>query len=70
VTIKDYKFKIFKVYYSYKIHLSYKMNEGIKIFQGSFELFPSLEKILHIGRQVIEGLNSRVIGSPLVNCQF
>jgi len=26
MTINDYKFTIFKVYYNYKIHLSYKMN--------------------------------------------
>ena len=31
-----------------------------KFLKGLFELFPSLEKILHIGGQVIEGLNSRV----------
>jgi len=37
-------------------------------FQVSFELFLSLEKVLHIGGQVTEGLNSRVIGSPLENC--
>jgi hypothetical protein len=64
MTIKDYKFKIFKVYYIYKIHLSYKMNGSVRIFQGSFELFPRLEKILHIGGQVIEGLNSRVVRPP------
>ena len=29
-------------------------------FQSSFDLFLSLEKVLHIGGQVIEGLNSRV----------
>ena len=34
MTIKEYKFKIFKVYYSYKIHLSYKMNGNIKILSG------------------------------------
>jgi hypothetical protein len=30
-------------------------------FQGSFELFHSLKKILHIGGQVIEGFNSSLI---------
>ena len=34
MTIKDYKFKIFKVYYSYKIYLSYKMNGGVRILSG------------------------------------
>ena len=34
MTIKAYKFKIFKVYCSYKIHLSYKMNGSIKILSG------------------------------------
>jgi hypothetical protein len=40
-----------------------------ELFQGSFELFPSLENILHICGQVIEGLNSRVVRSPLVTWQ-
>ena len=40
------------------------------LFQGPFELFLSLEKVLHIGGQVIEGLNSRVIGSNQENRQF
>ena len=34
MTIKNYKFKIFKVYYSYKIHLSYKMNGSVRILSG------------------------------------
>ena len=33
-------------------------------------LFLSLQKVLHIGGQVIEGLNSRAVRAPLVNCQF
>jgi len=33
-------------------------------------MFLSLEKVLHIGGQVTEGLNSRVIESHLENCQF
>jgi len=35
----------------------------VQVFlQGSFKLFLSLEKVLHIDGQVIEGLYSRVIG--------
>ena len=65
MTINDYKFTIFKVYYNYKIHLSYKMNGSVRILSGLIELFPSLEKILHTGGQAIEGLNSRVVLSIL-----
>jgi hypothetical protein len=34
MTIKNYKFKIFKFYYSYKIHLSYKMNGSVRTPSG------------------------------------
>jgi len=68
MSIKNYKFKIFRVYCSYKINLSYKI-VGVEVFfQGSFELFLSLKKVLHKGGQVIEDLNSTIIGSPLENC--
>jgi len=38
MTTKDYKFKVFKVYYSYKIHLNYKMNGSVRILYLFFPL--------------------------------
>jgi len=69
MSLKFYKIRIFIAYCSYKYHLSYKKSWSASILSGLIWI-PSLEKVLHIGGQVTEGLNSKVIGSPLETVNF
>ena len=45
------------------------MNEGTKIFQGTFELFSILGQVLYLSRQTIVHLDPRIVCSLLVCCQ-
>jgi hypothetical protein len=56
---------IFRFYCSNKINFTHKIIKHMKFFQGSFELFLSLENVLHIGGQVIVSFNSGVPSGKL-----